>query len=51
MKSLKIAKGVIRIRKSTKDRPNNAQKKKGERRNIDIHRKLKMEQHEPDYKP
>jgi hypothetical protein len=36
-------KGVIRIRKSKKDRQHNDQKKKEKK----LHRKLKIEQHEP----
>jgi hypothetical protein len=45
-KSLKIPKGVIRIRKSKKNRQHNAQKKKYKRTNNDlqnIHIKLKIE--------
>ena len=36
MKSLKIRKGVIRIRKSKKDRKHNGQKKKNKRLNNDL---------------
>ena len=36
-------KGVIRIRKSKKNRQHNGQKKK----HYTLHRKLKIEQHEP----
>jgi len=49
-KSLKIPKRVIRIRKSNKDRTYNGLKKKDKRTNNDqktLHRKLKIEQHEP----
>ena len=45
-KSLKIPKGVIRIRKSKKDRQHNGQKKKDKRTNNDlqnIHITLKIE--------
>ena len=43
-------KGVIRIRKSKKDRRHNGQKKRGKSTNNDsqnIHIKLKIEKHEP----
>ena len=45
-------KGVIRIRKS-KNRQHNGQKKvqKNKQRSTNIYRKLKIEQHEPYYKP
>ena len=45
-KSLKIPKGVIRIRKSKKDRQHNGQKKKAKRTNNDLQsitHKLKIE--------
>jgi len=43
-------KGVIRIRKSKKNRQHNGQKKRDKRTNNDlqnIHIKLKIEEHEP----
>ena len=49
-KSLKISNGVIIIRQSKKDRQHNDQKKKVKKTNNDIqhiHRKLKIELHEP----
>jgi len=45
-RNLKIPKGVIRIRKSKKDKQHNGQKKKDKRTNTDlqnIHIKLKIE--------
>ena len=54
-KRLKIdTKGVIRICLSKKIRKHNCQNKKYKRANIDlqnIHIKLKIEKHEPHYKP
>jgi len=47
-------KGVIRIRKSKKNRQHNGQKKKYHRTNNDlqnIHIQLKIELHEPHYTP
>ena len=41
------AKGVIRRRKSKKNRQHNGQKKKDKHRYTYLHRKLKIEQHEP----
>jgi hypothetical protein len=49
-KEFEDTKGVIRVRKSKKDRQHNRQKKKDKRTNNDlqnIHIKLKIESHEP----
>jgi hypothetical protein len=50
MKSLKMPKGLIRIRKSKMDRQHNGQKKKDKRTNNNLQnstQKAKIEQHEP----
>jgi len=46
-KSLKIPKGVIKIRKSKRDRQHNGKKKRQATIYKLLHRNLKTEQHEP----